>query len=153
MPRGMECTLAKWVRAQGARGLRWHTPTTRTHTRAGHAQALTYKDMWALQRHRETLSNPSSKPKPLGAAVSTLLGACTSQSSGHDGGRHGREVGRCWGSSPLFLVQVGLSLVTALQGLPLLSLSFQPQTARPVWRRPLASLAAHLPSTATPRVA
>lgn len=37
------------------------------------------------------------------------------------------------------------------RGLPLLSHSFQPQTARPAWRRPLASAAACPPSTATPR--
>lgn len=77
---------------------------------------LTYKDTRALMRHSETLRNPSDNPKPLGAAVSTLLGVCASQSSGHDRVKHGREVGRCWGSSPLFLVQAGLHLAAALPG-------------------------------------
>lgn len=122
LPRGTECTLATWVRAPGHKACSWHTPTARTHhiharthshthtCSLAHgaggrcAQTLTYKDTRALVRHSETLRNPSDNPKPLGAAESTLLGACMSQSSGHDGGRHDREVGRCWGSSPLFLV-------------------------------------------------
>ena len=75
----------------------------------------------------------------------SLPGACTSQSSGHGRGGCGGEVGRCCGSSPLFLAWVGLGSVAALQGLPpLLSLSFQLQVAWPVWRRPLASLTTHL---------
>lgn len=76
----------------------------------------TYKDTWALQRHRETQRTPCEKPEPFGAAVFALLGVCTSQGSGHDGDRSGREVGRRRGSSPRLLVQVGLSLVVALQG-------------------------------------
>lgn len=105
---------------------------------------------------------PPHKPEPLGVAVCSLPGACTSQSSGHGGGQPG---GRWEGAVVLSSLPGvgGLGSVVALQGLPsLLSLSLQPQMARPVRRRPPASLTTHLgpqaegalarPSTATPGV-
>ena len=85
-----------------------------------------------------------------------LLGACTSQGSGHDGGGcggGGERGGRCWGSSPLLLVQVGLSPVAALQG------AASAETSVCNHERPGLSgeglwpvLATQVPSTATPRV-
>lgn len=67
---------------------------THTHTHwAAHlgracTETLTYKDTWALKRHRDA-EGLAPKPEPLGVAVLPLPGACTSQSSGHGGGGHG----------------------------------------------------------------
>lgn len=126
-------------------------PHTFTHKLTLSAAGIGVRGNFNIQGHVGTseaqrdAEGPPPSLSPQGVAVSPLPGACASQSSGHGGG----AVAGRWEAAAGPLLSSWRGQASAWwqpwRGLlPLLSLSFQLPTARPAWRRPPASLTAHL---------